>query len=137
MTYCTFILIVLSMMPCVSCRGDERIETELCRNFCLGNETCIKYETPVSECYNGQALVPDDPSWGLHDLRDDIFDNVTFTRKFYASKDGQCDDQTDQFDLPFDECVGPFGQPRPWGKFEIIRISNNFVPTPYNEGTSR
>ena len=65
-------------------------------------------------------------------------------RTFYKSKDGSCSnpvqvqedsavdksayytnlmDQNndDYFILPFDECVGPFGEPRPWGKFTLVQ----------------
>ena len=113
---------LLTILPNLFCSGDGAIRTELCKEFCL--ETGAIYETPVFECYNGRALFPEDPSWGSYDLTDDILDSSTFTRKFYASKDRRCIGQTDQFELPFNECVGPFGQPYPWGKFEHIRSIN-------------
>lgn len=30
------------------------------------------------------------------------------------------DEDEDSFVLPFDVCVGPFGPPRPWGKFTLL-----------------
>ena len=126
-----FLLTCLSMMSCMWCSGDERIRTELCVDFCLENATaCVSYQTPVFDCYNGQVLFPDDPSWGPYDIKDDTLDNVAFARKFYSSKDGTCENQTDELELPFNECVGPFGQPRPWGKFELIRISSILDTSP-------
>ena len=50
------------------------------------------------------------------------FDDASssFKRIFFLSKDSSCLDPTDEFDaLPLNECVGPFGDPRPWGRFEI------------------
>jgi hypothetical protein len=126
MTYYLYLLICLSVIPCMCTNEDEVpvIKTELCKEFCLENATCITYETPVSECYNAQFLFPDDPSWGPYDVKDDLLDNLNFARKIYSSTDRRCGDQTDYFELPFNECVGPFGPPRPWGTFELIKISN-------------
>jgi hypothetical protein len=104
--------------------GEVAISTELCEKFCSENTTCLFYETPVVECYNGQALFPDDPSWGPYDIMDDLLNDTSFVRRFYSSTDGSCRDETDLFELPFDECVGPFGQPRPWGIFEVMQITN-------------
>ena len=74
----------------------------------------------------------------------DIYDEMnmrSLKRTFYQSKDGSCAGRKarereevkrknqavesgqqdvagdDSFILPFDVCVGPFGPPRPWGKF--------------------
>ncbi|KAL3801384.1 hypothetical protein HJC23_006994 [Cyclotella cryptica] len=33
----------------------------------------------------------------------------------------QLDGNDDYFILPFDQCVGPFGPPRPWGKFTLVQ----------------
>lgn len=47
-------------------------------------------------------------------------DASSFKRTFFRSKDSSCHDPTDEFDaLPLNECIGPFGDPRPWGRFEI------------------
>ena len=49
------------------------------------------------------------------------FDDVSsFKRTFFRSKDSSCRDPTDEFDaLPLNECIGPFGNPKPYGRFEI------------------
>ena len=45
-------------------------------------------------------------------------------RQFFKSADGTCDgtsmEEDNSFILPFDDCVGPFGPPRPWGKFTLL-----------------
>jgi len=44
----------------------------------------------------------------------------SFKRTLFRSKDSSCREPTDEFDtLPLNECIGPFGKPRPWGRFEI------------------
>lgn len=60
----------------------------------------------------------------------------SFTRYFFGTLDSTCDVMntfdgqidvsyaTERYDLPFDECVGPFGAPRPWGKFELVYGDN-------------
>jgi hypothetical protein len=57
---------------------------------------------------------------------------MNLKRHFYQSKDGTCAsrekeedskadmDGDDSFILPLDVCVGPFGPPRPWGKFTLV-----------------
>lgn len=45
-------------------------------------------------------------------------------REFYFNNFAEQDD--DYFILPFDECVGPFGPPRPWGKFTLVQ--NDVMP---------
>ena len=47
-------------------------------------------------------------------------DASSFKRTFFRSKDSSCRDPTDEFDaLPLNECIGPFGEPSPWGRFKI------------------
>ena len=53
-------------------------------------------------------------------------------RSFYKSTDGSCAgrgeetnapqpvDGDDSFIIPLGDCVGPFGPPRPWGKFTVL-----------------
>ena len=91
--------------------------TELCVGFCDGGD-CQSYQTPLSVCYSGQSLFPNDPSWGDVDFVDEIVDGM-LERSLFRTNDGTCTDETDNFDLPLDECVGPFGKPRPWGKFSL------------------
>ena len=68
----------------------------------------------------------------------DIFDEMimmNLKRTFYQSNDSTCagrqeegantkvdNDASDDasFILPLDVCVGPFGPPRPWGKFTLV-----------------
>lgn len=92
--------------------------TELCVGFCDGKD-CRTYSTPLSTCYSGQSLFPNDPSWGDVDFLDEIVD-ATLKRTFFRTNDSTCRDATDEFSLPLDECVGPFGTPRPWGKFSLV-----------------
>mmetsp|Transcript_18817 Transcript_18817/g.52309 ORF Transcript_18817/g.52309 Transcript_18817/m.52309 type:complete len:84 (+) Transcript_18817:2-253(+) len=49
----------------------------------------------------------------------------TFHRYLYATDDVLCkSDPTDVFILPLDICVGPFGEPRPWGEFHLLSITD-------------
>eukprot|EP00586_Coscinodiscus_wailesii_P023797 CAMPEP_0172502152 /NCGR_PEP_ID=MMETSP1066-20121228/157160_1 /TAXON_ID=671091 /ORGANISM="Coscinodiscus wailesii, Strain CCMP2513" /LENGTH=46 /DNA_ID= /DNA_START= /DNA_END= /DNA_ORIENTATION= len=36
-----------------------------------------------------------------------------------------CEDRTDKVMIPFNQCVGPFGDPRPWGTFLLIEEDEN------------
>jgi hypothetical protein len=81
----------------------------------------------MAVCYNGAQLFPNDNnSWGPYDILDariliDENDNTVFRRTFYSSQNGSCRDMpTDEYDLPLNECVGPFGKPRPWGIFSLL-----------------
>jgi hypothetical protein len=92
----------------------------LCTDKCTGD--CKSYVTPVSECYNSGALFPNDPSWSA---RLDVLDTVicqTLIRTIFHTSDGSCttSDSDDRFQIPLEECVGPFGEPRPWGTFSLI-----------------
>eukprot|EP00562_Extubocellulus_spinifer_P014849 CAMPEP_0178566516 /NCGR_PEP_ID=MMETSP0697-20121206/14797_1 /TAXON_ID=265572 /ORGANISM="Extubocellulus spinifer, Strain CCMP396" /LENGTH=159 /DNA_ID=CAMNT_0020200315 /DNA_START=321 /DNA_END=797 /DNA_ORIENTATION=- len=108
----------------------ECLQTSLCEDMACSAE-CELYQTPLNKCYNGQDMFPGDPSWGEHDVLDtyschgigdvSISSGIqerecpSFTRTFYSSKDVTCQDKTDSFDaIPLKECVGPFGDPRPW-----------------------
>jgi hypothetical protein len=105
------------------------IETKMCDTFCSNRNTnCVVFETPVGVCYNGQSLFPNDPSWGEYDIRDVVVDFSSFVRTFYATVDESCRNSTDLFSLPFDECVGPFGQPFPWGKFSLLHLDDSIHP---------
>lgn len=114
----SLLVIFLIFLPIARCASNEVIFTELCDGFCEGD--CVHYETPVGACYNGQALFPDDPSWGDSDVHDEIIvDESLLIRVFYQSQDGSCQEPTDEYSLPLDACLGPFGKPRPWGKFTL------------------
>ena len=91
----------------------------LCVDQCSLN--CKSYLTPLSECYNSQILFPNDPSWSGYD----VFDTVicqTLVRAIFKTSNGSCTASTsdDRFQIPMNECVGPFGKPRPWGMFSLF-----------------
>ena len=110
---------------------DLMLKTLLCEDRGC-SDACQSYMTPINKCYNGQELFPDDPSWGEYDVLDTYVclegvyggdggcTTSSFKRTFFASQGSSCSEQTDEFDeVPLDECIGPFGDPRPWGRFEI------------------
>ena len=105
---------------------NRTIVTKMCDNFCSKRDkNCVVFGTPVGPCYNGQALFPHDPSWGEYDITDNVVDSTSFIRIFYLSVDASCQNSSDTFTLPFDECIGPFGQPYPWGKFTLAQSDND------------
>ena len=99
---------------------------------------CKTYTTPLDKCYNAKNLFPNDPSWSEFDIYDTL-SMKSLKRTFYKSSDGSCSNMIkleellenydnfaeqmndDYFVLPFDQCVGPFGAPRPWGKFTLVQ----------------
>jgi hypothetical protein len=114
----------------------------------VDGEGCKTYTTPLNQCYNAQSLFPDDPSWSVFDIYDEM-SMKSMKRTFYKSENGSCsnvaklrdvlevverefyfnnfaEQDDDYFILPFDECVGPFGPPRPWGKFTLVQ--NDVMP---------
>jgi hypothetical protein len=104
-------------------QNKPRMNMTLCHDKCRSG--CTTYVTPISECYSSGKLFPNDPSWsGL-----DVFDTVicqTLTRRIFQSSDGLCSSSdSDKFLINLEECVGPFGKPRPWGKFSLVRDDNN------------
>ena len=115
---------------------DDVLITVLCAGFCDGHD-CRAYETPLQgQCYNGQVLFPHDPSWGDGDFSDEVIprdldddqeddsrisSSWMLRRTLFRTQDGTCGDETDRWTLPLEECVGPFGQPRPWGKFYVTK----------------
>ena len=110
-----------------------KLNMTLCTGRCNGD--CVSYTTPLSTCYSPSSMYPDDPSWSEFDIWDMIqFDpqlGKALRRTIYLSQDGTCsdgEDPNDVFLIPLDECVGPFGQPRPWGTFVIIYGPNYTVP---------
>eukprot|EP00040_Diaphanoeca_grandis_P042968 m.266547 g.266547 ORF g.266547 m.266547 type:complete len:138 (-) comp67975_c0_seq1:148-561(-) len=94
------------------------VNMTVCKEKC--NSDCKTYFTPASSCYNPQVLFPRDPQWGSFDVLDECVSDRLLKRSFFSSTDGSCFNRTDGFDLPTNECVGPFGQPRPWGSFNCI-----------------
>lgn len=109
--------------------ADDRIENEkdhhpvlnmtLCRDRC--QKDCKSYLTPLGICFPSDSLFPNDPSWSGLDILDVIVGGTTLHRTIFPTQDGSCanddDDSSDSFNIPLEECVGPFGAPRPWGTF--------------------
>ena len=70
---------------------------------------------------------------------------LNLKRTFYQSKNGSCVgrgeeedgsgaasqpvDGDDSFILPMGTCVGPFGDPRPWGKFTLMNEEESEIVT--------
>ncbi|KAL3827454.1 hypothetical protein ACHAXA_003188 [Cyclostephanos tholiformis] len=106
-------------------------ESESCDSADENTPGCRVYVTPMNACYNAGVLFPGDGSWGDYDVYDEMV-MKSIKRTFYPSMDGSCagrggrelvDDDT--FILPLDVCVGPFGPPRPWGKFTLLLDRDN------------
>ena len=117
----------------ISIQTKYQIRTTFCKDrVCLTE--CSQVVTPLGSCYNGRHFSNFDEKnnpYGNYDIFDELEEDkfnsrFLFKRSFYESEDGTClGDVTDSFNaLPLNECVGPFGEPRPWGKFELI----GFVP---------
>lgn len=90
----------------------------LCADKCAG-ENCKTYFTPINTCYSSSRLFPNDPSWSGKDFRDDLVCQ-TLVRTIFDTENSTCHNVTDTFEIPMNECVGPFGKPRPWGIFSSI-----------------
>lgn len=104
------------------------VKTSMCTTKCEadgGDGDCVEYTTPLNECFNGQKLFPGDESWSGVDMHDEMAMR-SMKRTFYDTTDGSCggiageEAVDDQFILPFGDCVGPFGPPRPWGSFTLV-----------------
>lgn len=88
------------------------------------------YETPLHRCFNGASLFNNSVDWGDVDIYDEIYSSSLLRRTFYASHNSTCDGPVDDtYDLPLDECLGPFGAPHPWGRFSIVVANNNGTTT--------
>ena len=101
----------------------------LCVDKCAGYD-CKSYITPINECYSSSRLFPNDPSWSGKDVYDtiSICRTQTLTRTIYDTENGTCHSSNstgDKFHIPLNECVGPFGKPRPWGSFRLIQQQQN------------
>ena len=107
----------------------QQVKTTLCSTYtpvptCSGE--CKTYLTPLQSCYNAKFLFPNDESWSDIDIFDQLYFNTTLDenqlqRTFYTSNDGSCSSDVDySWIQPFEVCEGPFGYPRPWGKFSLV-----------------
>ena len=105
-------------LACVA--GHRALNATLSTDKC-GGVDAKSYVTPLDTCYNPPALFQDDPQWGAFDVHDTILPlTKRLHRVFYDTRDGSCGAETDHFDVPLDQCVGPFGTPRPWGEFSLV-----------------
>ena len=112
-------------------RQQQQVKTTLCVTHDCNDDNgssellgvCKTYLTPLHHCYNAQGLFPDDESWSDVDLFDELHDRPSeqpsLKRTFHTSKDGSCSEVDYSLDLDFEVCQGPFGPPRPWGKFSL------------------
>ena len=110
-------------------KHQKQVKTTLCSTYtpvptCSGE--CKTYLTPLQSCYNAKFLFPNDESWSDVDIFDQLYFNTTLDenqlhRTFYTSNDGSCSSDVDySWIQPFEVCEGPFGYPRPWGKFSLV-----------------
>ena len=106
---------------------NRMLNMTLCSDKCENYENCKSYITPINVCYSSSILFPNDISWSGKDIHDTIICQ-TLIRNIYDTDNGTCrrqDDNNDnKFLIPLNECVGPFGVPRPWGTFRLA-IRNN------------
>merc|ERR1712224_832970 len=85
---------------------------------CDANEDSKAYLVPLGTCYNPGERFQNDQQWGESDVLDMVEDGI-LNRSFFLSANGSCAGFTSGFQLPLGECLGPFGKPRPWGRFEV------------------
>mmetsp|Transcript_9487 Transcript_9487/g.13881 ORF Transcript_9487/g.13881 Transcript_9487/m.13881 type:complete len:120 (+) Transcript_9487:122-481(+) len=100
----------------------ELLETILCADKCKSK--CKSYTTNIGTCYNGKDLFPNDPSWSSFDISDEVdYDAQELHRFIFSTDDGSCGGgfPTDDFSIPLNICVGPFGEPRPWGTLRYLQ----------------
>ena len=104
---------------------------------------CQTYLTPIRTCYSSSKLFPEDPSWSGYDMFDVVVPTSTNTvvstpqnnntagtilllvRTIYSTTNGTCvpSSQDVVFRLELQQCVGPFGRPRPWGLFSMAETT--------------
>lgn len=102
------------------------INLTLCQEKCRDN--CQSYVSPSGACFSSASWFPNDPSWSDGwDILDVLHNNSAnpkepmLHRSIYPTKNGTClGEDPDSFEIPLNQCVGPFGAPRPWGTFQLI-----------------
>jgi len=110
----------------LSMYGNIALNTTLYVERCFGN--CAHYVTPIGMCYNGLSMFNEkDNPFGDYDTFDepiakDAVGVFGIKRSFFNSTNSTCSGGiTDSFDdIPVGKCVGPFGEPRPWGLLKIV-----------------
>mmetsp|Transcript_16185 Transcript_16185/g.33395 ORF Transcript_16185/g.33395 Transcript_16185/m.33395 type:complete len:175 (-) Transcript_16185:81-605(-) len=110
-------------------RKSQNINSQQLLNMTLFVDKCAggnfkSYVTPINTCYSSSKLFPNDPSWSGKDVRDDIICQ-TLVRTIFDTENSTCLGAGDNFEIPLNECVGPFGKPRPWGTFRLIQGEND------------
>ena len=90
---------------------------------------CKTYRVPLAQCFSPALRYPGDEQWGPFDVID-ICQGSFLNRSFFATTDGSCRNRTDGFVVPLNECVGPFGKPRPFGKFSCTAAALSPPPPP-------
>ena len=130
-------MLILSVLARIYGYGSPRdggaIRLDMFRDFDICQEQSDRrpsrapYITPLATCYNPQTLFWNDTDdlWGDQDVRDvDAVDNDGIHhlhRQFFDSINGTCQQADgDALQIPWNECVGPFGSKYPWGRFTIV-----------------
>ena len=94
---------------------------------------CKSYSVPLAHCFSPPSRYPGDKQWGPFDVIDTC-DGSYLNRSFFASTDGSCRNRTDGFVVPLNQCIGPFGKPRPYGTFSCtlppLSMRPNSQPLP-------
>jgi hypothetical protein len=120
----------------------QQVKTTLCSTHSCNDlngtaeliGVCKTYLTSLHHCYNAKFLFPDDESWSDVDILDELYYNdekesfsskeekaaPKLQRTFYKSTNSSCRDVDYSWIQPFEVCEGPFGFPRPWGKFSLV-----------------
>ena len=105
----------------------SKLNMTLCSDKCV-DSNCKTYMTPIDICYSSDRLFPHDPSWSGKDVRDIITSQTqTLVRTIFFTENSTCNGSQDTFHIPLNECVGPFGKPRPWGVFNIVQGLNESI----------
>mmetsp|Transcript_26447 Transcript_26447/g.57957 ORF Transcript_26447/g.57957 Transcript_26447/m.57957 type:complete len:167 (+) Transcript_26447:91-591(+) len=122
----TSVVSIKKTQPIEALVGSSFLNMTLFADKCAG-ENSKTYITPTNKCYSSTLLFPNDPSRSGKDVYDTtIVDPQTpkqtmLIRTFYDTEDGTCRGAGDVFRIPLNECVGPFGKPRPWGIFRLVQ----------------
>jgi len=97
----------------------------VCRNCtrsdgCYGDDDSRTFNIIPGDCTSPKASFPDDLDlWGEFDFVD-VCNEHLLVRTFFASKDGSCQVETDEYKLEYNTCLGPFGPDTPWGVFSCV-----------------
>jgi hypothetical protein len=82
------------------------------------------YQNRSTPCISPPNAWPGDNQWGPYDFQDEVVLAAThLKRRFFSSLNGTCINVTDHFLLPLQQCLGPFGKPRPTGIFGIVGLT--------------